>query len=261
MKPRAFFFLTPIVSLVLAACGGGTTSTPEARQEESKSEAPAAPPVDAAVAATIEGSVKFTGTKPVMRPVSMDATPACARQHGDKPVLSEEVVVNDNGTLRNVFVYVKAGLPAQRWAVPKEMVTVDQVGCVYKPHVVGVMVDQQLQFLNSDPTSHNIHPMPRINAESNESQPAKGEPKLKSFSKPEVMILVKCNLHPWMRVYVGVVAHPFFGVTGEDGSFSLKGLPPGEYTLEAWHERYGVKEVKVKVGPKETAKAEFGYQG
>lgn len=261
MMPRALFFLTLIVSLLLAACGGGSTSTPEAKKEEPKSEAPAAPPVDAAVAATIEGSVKFTGTKPVMKPVSMDATPACARQHGDKPVLSEEVVVNDNGTLRNVFVYVKAGLPAQKWPTSTNQVTIDQVGCVYKPHVVGVMVDQDLQFLNSDPTNHNIHPLPRVNREWNESQPPKGDPKVKSFPKPEVMIPIKCNIHPWMRVYVGVVAHPFFGVTGEDGSFSLKGLPPGEYTLEAWHERYGTKEIKVKVGPKETAKAEFSYQG
>jgi len=257
MMSRALFVFTLVVSLLLAACGGGSTSTHEAKKEE----APAAPPVDAAVAATIEGSVKFTGAKPVMKPVSMDATPACSRQHGDKPVLSEEVVVNDNGTLRNVFIYVKSGLPAQKWPVPKDMVTIDQVGCVYKPHVTGVMVGQDLQFLNSDPTNHNIHPLPRINREWNESQPPKGDPKVKSFSKPEIMIPIKCNIHPWMRVYVGVVDNPFFGVTGEDGSFSLKGLPPGEYIVEAWHERYGAKTVKVTVGPKETAKAEFSYQG
>ena len=173
MMSRALFVFTLVVSLLLAACGGGSTSTHEAKKEE----APAAPPVDAAVAATIEGSVKFTGAKPVMKPVSMDATPACSRQHGDKPVLSEEVVVNDNGTLRNVFIYVKSGLPAQKWPVPKDMVTIDQVGCVYKPHVTGVMVGQDLQFLNSDPTNHNIHPLPRINREWNESQPPKATPK------------------------------------------------------------------------------------
>ncbi len=257
MVPRAVITLTLSLILLLTACGGGTSPAPEAKKEEPKS-APAAPAVDSAVAASIEGSVKFSGAKPVMKPVAMDATPACQRQH-EKPVLSEEVVVNDNGTLRNVFIYVKSGLPAQKWPVPK-MVTVDQNGCVYKPHVLGVMVDQEIQFLNSDPTNHNIHPLPRTNREWNESQPPKGDPKVKTFSKPEVMIPVKCNVHPWMRVYVGVVEHPFFAVTGEDGSFSLKNLPPGEYTLEAWHERYGTKEIKVKVGPKETGKAEFAFQ-
>lgn len=260
MIPRALLAITLFVCLFLMACGGGSTSAPEAKKEEPKTAAPAAPPVDAATAATIEGSVKFTGTKPVMKPVTMDATPACARQH-DKPVLSEEVVVNDNGTLRNVFVYVKSGLPNQKWAMPKNMVTIDQVGCVYKPHVVGVMVDQDVQFLNDDPTNHNIHPLPRVNREWNESQPPKGDPKVKQFPKAELMMPVKCNVHPWMRVYISVVDHPFFAVTGEDGSFSIKGLPPGEYTVEALHERYGAKEIKIKVGPKESGKAEFSYAG
>ncbi|MCC6585208.1 MAG: DUF2012 domain-containing protein [Bryobacterales bacterium] len=259
MMHRALLALSLSVFVFLMACGGGSTSAPEAKHE-AKSEAPVAPAVDPAVAATIEGSVKFSGTKPVMKPLSMDATPACARQHSS-PVMSEEVVVNDNNTLRNVFIHVKSGLPSQPWPVRKDQVTIDQVGCVYKPHVVGAMVGQEVKFLNSDPTNHNIHPMPRVNREWNESQPPQGDPKVKTFAKPEVMVPIKCNIHPWMRVYVGVVDNPFFAVTGEDGSFSLKGLPPGDYTLEAWHERYGTKEIKVKVGAKETAKAEFAYQG
>lgn len=260
MMPRALLAITLSVFLFLLGCGGSST-TEQTKKEEPAAATPAAPAVNPAEAATIEGTVKFTGVKPVMKPVSMDATPACARQHGDKPVLSEEVIVNDNGTLRNVFVWVKAGLPARQWPTPKEMVTIDQVGCVYKPHVAGVMVNQPIQFLNSDPTNHNIHPLPRINREWNESQPPKGEPKVKSFPKPEIMIPIKCNVHPWMRVYVGVVEHPFFAVTGDDGAFSLKGLPPGDYTVEAWHERYGTQEVQVKVGARETGKAEFTFKG
>ena len=259
MMYRAFLAVTVSAFALFTACGGGSAPGPEARQE-AKPEAPAAPPVDPAVAATIDGSVTFSGTKPERKPISMDATPACAKQHSS-PVLSEEVIVNDNNTLRNVFVYVKAGLPAQTWPVPKEQVTIDQSGCIYKPHVTGAMVGQEVKFLNSDPTNHNIHPLPRSNREWNESQPPHGDPKIKTFLKPEIMIPIKCNVHPWMRVYVGVVDNPFFAVTGDDGSFSLKGLPPGEYTLEAWHERYGTKEIKVKVGAKETAKVSFGYQG
>jgi plastocyanin len=251
--------LPAAVLSVLAACGGGT---------ETKSEAPAqpapavrAPEVSQAEAATITGKVTFTGAPPARRPVSMDATPACARQH-DKAPLSEEVVVNANGTLRNVFVHVKSGLPSGvKWPAPGQPVTIDQAGCVYKPHVVGVMVDQDVEFLNSDPTNHNIHPLPRINREWNESQPPKGEPKLKSFPKPEIGIPVKCNIHPWMRVYINVVEHPFHAVTGDDGSFTLKGLPPGEYTIEAWHERYPAQEIKVKVGPASSETVEFKFAG
>jgi plastocyanin len=191
----------------------------------------------------------------------MDATPACARMHST-PQLSEEVVVNPDGTLKNVFVYVSAGLPAgQKWSVPKESVKVDQNGCVYQPHVVGIMASQDIEFLNSDDTNHNIHPLPRVNREWNESQPPKGDHKIKSFAQAELMMPVKCNVHPWMRLYVNVVAHPFYAVTGDDGSFTIKGLPPGEYTIEALHEKFEKQEIKVKVGPKESGKADFTFKG
>lgn len=209
--------------------------------------------------ATVSGKVVFKGAAPRMRPLTMDATPACAKQH-QKPVLSEEVVIGAGGALANVFVYVKDGLPAKTWPVTPKAVTVTQVGCVYQPHVVGAMVGQNVEFLNEDPTSHNVHPLPKINNEWNQSQPPKGDPIVRTFSKPEIGLPIKCNLHPWMRVYVNVVTNPFFAVTGADGTFSLKGLPAGTYTLGAWHERFGVQEFKVKVAANGTAAANFTFK-
>ena len=249
-SPSLVLFLIPI--LFLAACGGTTTT--ETKQE-------AAAPVPVADAATITGKVVFTGAKPAPKALSMDATPACARMHSTPPV-SEEVVVNPDGSLKNVFVYVKAG-PAvgKNWPAPKVPVKVDQFGCVYNPHVVALMAGQDIEFSNSDDTNHNIHPLPRVNREWNESQPPKGDRKIKSFAKEEFMMPVKCNVHPWMRLYINVVAHPFYAVTGDDGSFTIQGLPPGEYTIEAQHEKFESQTVQVKVGPKESGKADFTFKG
>ncbi|MBM3795085.1 MAG: hypothetical protein FJW31_13670 [Acidobacteria bacterium] len=208
--------------------------------------------------ATISGKIVFKGAKPVMRPLTMDATPACAKQHA-KPMLSEEAVIAADGSLKNVFIYVKAGLPAKTWPVTAQAVTVDQVGCVYNPHVIGVMAGQDVKFTNNDPTSHNVHPLPKINNEWNQSQAPKGEPIVRKFNKPEIGLLVKCNLHPWMRVYVNVVENPFHAVSAADGTFTISGLPAGDYKLAAWHERFGTQEIKVKVpaGGKGTANINF----
>jgi plastocyanin len=188
----------------------------------------------------------------------MSANPACQKAH-PKPVPSEEVIVSANGAVANAFVWVKDGVPAGDWASPSNAVVIDQQGCIYTPHVSGIVVGQPIEFLNSDDTNHNIHPLPRENAEWNESQPPKGEPKIKTFDREEVMVPVKCNIHPWMRAYVGVVRHPFFGVTDADGAFSIAGLPPGSYTLEAWHERFGRQEVKVTVAAKDSKAVDFSF--
>jgi len=242
--------------ILLASCGGGGTS------EEKKADTPAPAPaaeIDPAAAATITGKVSFTGEKPVARPISMDAVPACASQHKG-PILSQDTVLNGNGTLKNVFIYVKSGLPARQWAAPRTPVLLDQKACVYEPRVVGLMVGQDLEISNNDPSMHNVHPLPKNNKEWNTSQAPKGEKIIKQFEKEEVMVRFKCNVHPWMVAWVGVVSHPFFAVTGDDGSFSLKGLPPGEYTLEAWHEKLGTQEIKVTVAAKESKAADFSFK-
>jgi len=242
----------------LAACSkeetpAGTTSAPAQ---------PAAGPVtkvDPATAATIGGTIKFKDGSPKRPTLRMDADAACAKLHA-APVMSEEVVVNDNGTLQNVFVYVSGGLAGKTFAAPTQPVVLDQHGCMYRPHVVGVMTNQEVDILNSDPTTHNIHPVPSVNREWNTSMPPSSEKLVRTFAREEIMVPVKCNIHPWMRSYIGVVGHPFFSVSGSDGSFKITGLPPGDYTVTAWHEKYGKQEQKVTVGAKETKNLEFVFQ-
>ena len=247
--------------LLLAGCGGSNQSESVKPKEEATKTAAGTPPAtDEANAGSVTGKVSFSGDKPVMKNLSMDATPACARAHST-PQKSQEVIVNGNGTLKNVFVWVKSGLPDKQWTPPAGAIKLEQKGCMYEPHVFGVMANQDIEITNDDPTNHNIHPLPKDNKEWNESQPPKGDPKKKSFARQEVMIPVKCNVHPWMRAYIGVVNHPFFAVTGDDGTFTLKGVPPGTYKIEAWHEKFGAKEMDVTVAPKDSKTADFEFKG
>jgi plastocyanin len=212
--------------------------------------------------ATLTGKVAFTGARPTATMIDMSATPVCERAHKNAPVAAEDIVVNLNGTLKYVFVWVKSGLPAaQRWAIPTVSVTLDQSGCQYKPHMLGIMTGQNLEITNSDPTNHNIHPEPTLNAEWNDYQSPGSDPKFKTFSRQEIMIPVKCNVHPWMRSWIGAVNHPFFAVTGGDGTFTIKGLPPGTYVIQTWHEKFGTAEQTVSVGAKERKVIDFSYKG
>lgn len=211
-------------------------------------------------AATITGKILYSGPKPVVRHIDMSAVPACQRAH-PAPQKAETVVVNPNGTLRYTFVWIKAGLPPnQKFPTPAAHAELVQQGCMYKPHVLAVMTNQPIDIKNDDPINHNIHPLPKINQEWNESQPPKDDTKIKIFPREEVMIPVKCNVHPWMRAYIAVVHHPFFAVTGADGTYTIKGLPAGTYTLEAWHETYGTMDQRITVGANDTKKIDFTYK-
>jgi hypothetical protein len=216
--------------------------------------------VNADDTASISGKVTFEGTAPKMKKITVDADPKCAEMHADAPLRSEEVIVNPDGTLKNVFIYVKSGLESKTYEAPKTPVELDQTGCHYIPHVFGMMAHQHLKIVNMDDTLHNIHAMPTKSAEFNVGQPNKGLETMKTFANPEIMVHFKCDVHPWMSAYVGVTDNPFYAVTGDDGKFSLKGLPAGEYVVEAWHEKYGTKDVTVKVGDGEAKTADFAYK-
>jgi plastocyanin len=194
--------------------------------------------------ASVSGTVKLDGTAPKPQKIDMSQDPAC------KGVNTSETYVVNNGDLANVFVYVKDGLSGT-FEAPKEAVTLDQQGCRYHPHVLGVMVGQNIEVKNDDPTTHNIHPTPQVNREWNLSQPASGPPVEKNFAREEIMLPVKCNIHPWMRMYISVVKSPFYAVTGPDGKYEIKGLPAGNYTIAFVQEKLGEKDEKVTVGAKD----------
>lgn len=215
--------------------------------------------LSAASAGDITGKVSFQGTAPNPTRMRMNADPVCVREHKGEAV-SEEVVVNKNGTLKNVLVYVKDGFGGKKFGPPKTKAVFDQHGCTYVPHVLGVQVGQELEVLNSDPTLHNVHSLSKINPQFNFAQPIRGMKTNKTFDKPETF-RVKCEVHNWMNAYIGVFSHPFFAVTGDDGSFTIKGLPAGDYTIEAWQEKYGTQTMKVSVLASGAKTADFTYKG
>lgn len=255
-RQHAVWLLTILVAFLWVACG-------EKKQEVSEEAAGPAEqqptPIDQATVATVSGKIVFQGQKPKQARLMMDQDPVCVEKNKGA-VYAEDGAVNGNGTLPNVFVYVKSGAEKYTFAVPTTPAELDQDGCMYKPHVLGLQVGQTLNILTKDPTTHNIHPMPKDNREWNVSQPPSAPPIEQKFTRAEVMIPVKCNQHPWMKAYVGVTKHPFFAVTGSDGTFTIKGLPPGEYTVEAWTATFGAQEQKVTVGAKETKTLDFTFK-
>lgn len=240
--------------LVLEGCGSAPTPAKPAEPE-----LPLAS-VDPSTAGTISGSVLFVGKPPVMPVVDMSSNPNCEREHEHHPPQrAETVVVNPNGTLRYVFVWISKGLPKARWTPPSTPAVLDQTGCMYEPHVLGLMTGQPLEILNDDTVNHDVHAESKVNTPWNESQPPRAEHKVKTFDKPEILFPVTCNVHPWMRAYLGVSPHPFFAVTGKDGKFTLSGVPPGHYTLEAIQEQYGKKQAEITVPPRGSATMDFRY--
>jgi plastocyanin len=240
-----------ICASLLAGCGGGT---------DAPAGAPAAPvtnPVDPATAGTITGKILFEGTAPTPAPIKMTADPKCMQE--GMTVTDESLLVNADGGLKNVFVYVKDGLGNRVFPVPTEPVVLDQQGCHYVPHVFGVQIGQPVEIRNSDPTLHNVHAVAEANQEFNTGQPIQGMKTTHVFTVKEIMVPFKCDVHGWMKSYVGVLDHPFFAVSATDGSFTISGLPPGTYTIEAVHEKLGTQSQSVTIGEKETANVGFTF--
>jgi hypothetical protein len=262
-QTKVWLVLTIALSLLVlaSACGGDKTGS--GGGEPTPATTAKAPPSDGG---TVSGTIAYNGAAPAPKKIDTSADPVCGQKN---PALATEDNVVTNGKLANVFVYIKDGAAADgtkvdgyAWPAPGGSATLDQNGCHYRPHVLGMMVNQKLSITNSDPTQHNIHPTPKNNQEWNQSQPNGAPPIEKTFARAEVLIPVKCNQHPWMKAYIGVLKHPLFAVSAEDGSFTIKGVPPGTYTVAAWHEGGATgteKTMQVTVPANGAAKADFAF--
>ncbi len=216
-------------------------------------------PVDAATTGSLSGRAAFAGTPPAVESIRMNTDKACVQGSGPNPQ-SDAILIGADGALKNVFVYVKEGLdPAYSFDIPTTAAILDQQGCIYTPRVIGVRAGQPFDVVNSDQTLHNVHAMPMQNQEFNQGQLTKGVRLTRTFTVPEVMVRFKCDVHPWMAAYVGVVAHPYFAVTDAGGAFEIANLPPGTYTLEAWHERFGRRTAQVTISATQAQTVTFSF--
>lgn len=216
--------------------------------------------VDSTTAGSIIGTIRYNGKIPPRKAIDMSEDPACVAAHHGK-TYDASLAVGTRGSLANAFIYIKTGLEGKNFPTPTDPVVIDQSGCWFHPHVLGVQVNQPVEIVNSDPVTHNIHPMAEINREWNHSQGPGDAPLHRKFTKPEIMIPVKCNIHSWMHAYIGVLNHPYFSVSKDDGSFSISNLPPGTYTLAVWQEKLGTQEQQITIAPQQHATADFTYKG
>ncbi|HEX6164239.1 MAG TPA: carboxypeptidase regulatory-like domain-containing protein [Vicinamibacterales bacterium] len=235
---------------ITLACGGGSAPPPAA---------PTGPAVDPATAGTVTATVKFEGQPPAPQMISLNGDPKCVTENGSAQRADEQIVIGDNQALQNVFVYVKDGLGSYGFPIPAEPVVLDQDKCRYTPRVLGVRVGQPLQVKNSDPLLHNVRSNGVINQSFNKSTPLEGMSFNHPFATREVMVPFKCDVHGWMSAYVGVLDHPYFGTTSSDGRVVLGNLPPGTYTIEAWHEQLGTKTQQVTIAAKESKDVSFSF--
>jgi plastocyanin len=209
-------------------------------------------------AGTINGTVTYDGKVPNLKPLDVAAEPMCAKKHPTVP--NEVLVLGPGNTMANVMVRVVKGLPAGKaYPAPKEPVVMDQQGCQYVPHVMGIMVGQPFKVLNSDGILHNVHALPSVNRPFNLAMPATRKEATETFAKEEGMFVIKCDVHPWMRAYIGVLPHPFFGVTKADGKVQIANLPAGTYEVEAWHEKLGTQKATVTVGATDAKPVAFKF--
>jgi plastocyanin len=250
-----------LAAVCAAACGGGGSES-GAGSTAAPVTTGTGPKVDAATAGEVKGTVVIEGAAPANALIKMAADPVCARENTGEQKQETFTIGSDGKSLANVFVYVKDGLGNFSYDVPGDPIVLTQKGCRYSPHVFGLQVGQKLQVVNEDPTLHNIHASPTANGEFNFGQSLQGQKNFtpRPFTVKEVMVPFKCDVHGWMNAYVGVLDHPYFAVTTTDGTFSLKTLPPGTYTIEAWHEKLGTTTQTVTVGDKETKTVDFVFK-
>jgi plastocyanin len=245
--------------LIAAGCNGNKPAAGTSPRTSDKKAAPQYLQVNPATAASLQGTVRYQGKAHARKRISMDAEADCARLHPE-PVYEERVRTGKQRGLANVFVYVQRGLEGKSFAPTQEAVILEQKGCQFLPRVTGLRTGQTLRVKNSDPVSHNIHPMPKNNRDWNQQQ-APGAPDLqRRFGHPEVMIPVKCNIHAWMKSYIGVLEHPYYAVTNDGGEFVIHGLPPGGYTLAAWHEELGEITQAVTAAASRTVTVDFVFK-
>jgi Carboxypeptidase regulatory-like domain len=215
---------------------------------------------------TISGVIAYNGTPPAPKKIDTTADPVCGQKN---PNLTTDDTIVKDGKLANTFIYIKEGtvdggkkIGDYAWPTPTTAAKLDQNGCHYAPHVMGMQVNQKISISNSDQTQHNIHPTPKLNQEWNQTQSVGQAPIEKTFARAEVLIPVKCNQHPWMKAYIGVLKHPLFSVSAEDGAYTIANVPPGKYTVMAWREGGATGEEKpmeVTVTAGGTAKADFAF--
>ena len=261
-QTKVWLVLSIVLSLLAlaSACGGPKQ---EGTNQPVAGESPSAP---TGPTGTISGVISYNGTPPAPKKIDTTADPVCGQKNPN--LVTDDTIVKD-GKLANVFVYIKEGsvdggkkIGEYTWPTPTTAVKLDQNGCHYAPHVLGIMVNQKLSITNSDATQHNIHPTPKLNAEWNQTQSAGQAPIEKSFARSEVLIPVKCNQHPWMKAYIGVLKHPLYAVSADTGTYEIKNVPAGTYTVSAWREG-GVPEktMQVTVTANGAAKADFAFGG
>jgi plastocyanin len=240
--------------ILFSGCG-------DKQSEEVAEERGTTPYVQTGTEGTVKGSVSFSGTAPEPKKINMDADPAC----NNSGAAAEDLVIRD-GRIQNVLVYVSEGktsagadFSSLSFPKPASAATLDQKGCVYRPHVMAVQTGQTLSITNSDQTVHNVNAQPKTNKGFNDAQSSGAPPLEKRFNRAETVIPFKCNQHAWMKAYVAVLKHPLFAVTGEDGSFEIANIPPGNYTLVTWHERLGTKSQPLTIADKESRSLDFSY--
>lgn len=245
--------LTLATVLIAIGCGKGSKNQNKGPDEGTKPQY-----VSKGDEGTITGKVSFDGVPPVLKKIDMSQDANCAAAAGDKS--ADDLLVAD-GKLANVFVYLKGGATDKfSFPTPSDPVVLDQVGCRYHPRVLGIQTNQTFKVMNSDNTTHNVHPSPKTNQEWNQMQ-AQGAPAIeKKFPRAETLIPVKCNQHPWMKANVGVLAHPYFAVSAKDGSYTIKSVPPGSYTLVFWHETKGEQTQQVTIAAKESKTQDITYK-